>query len=462
VGLPISERKLLLGFGDLIAVNAAVLIALRVWAVVGEIPFTSRFVLSQAHWFILLSALWLMLAAANNFYDLALTARWARSQAHLLRITLQLLAIYLLIFFVSPREALPRLFILYYAVASYLLIAVWRLGRPFLIGWAPLRRRALIVGTGWSAQSIIEALAQHAPDDYEVVGVAREAHPRAEVVNSELIIGSGADLPALAQQHRASEIILASSETIDGALFQAIMDCYEQGIPITPMPLLYERLTGMVPVEYVGGHWNVVLPLEGISPLNPYPLLKRMMDIMLSLIGLAMFGLMLPLLALAITLDSPGPLFYRQERVGRAGRLFMLTKLRTMVPDAEAQRGPLWAVAHDPRITRVGALLRRTRLDEVPQLLNVLAGEMSLVGPRPERPYFVERLQNSIPFYRTRLTVRPGLTGWAQVNYRYGSSEEDALVKLKYDLYYIRHQSILLDALILLRTVARVVRMQGI
>jgi len=218
----------------------------------------------------------------------------------------------------------------------------------------------------------------------------------------------------------------------------------------------------MVPVEYVGGHWNVVLPLEGISPLNPYPLLKRMMDIMLSLIGLAMFGLMLPLLALAITLDSPGPLFYRQERVGRAGRLFMLTKLRTMVPDAEAQRGPLWAVAHDPRITRVGALLRRTRLDEVPQLLNVLAGEMSLVGPRPERPYFVERLQNSIPFYRTRLTVRPGLTGWAQVNYRYGSSEEDALVKLKYDLYYIRHQSILLDALILLRTVARVVRMQGI
>jgi lipopolysaccharide/colanic/teichoic acid biosynthesis glycosyltransferase len=173
------------------------------------------------------------------------------------------------------------------------------------------------------------------------------------------------------------------------------------------------------------------------------------------------FGLIFPCLALLIVIDSPGPVFYKQERVGKAGRTFTFMKLRSMIPDAEAQSGPLWAVHADPRVTRVGRLLRKSRLDELPQLVNVLRGEMSLVGPRPERPAFVEQLQQEIPFYRARLTVLPGLTGWAQVNYGYGSTVEDALIKLQYDLYYIRHRSLLLDGLILLRTVGKIVRLQG-
>jgi exopolysaccharide biosynthesis polyprenyl glycosylphosphotransferase len=461
--LPLSERRLLLGAGDWFAVNAAVLIALRVWAIVGQREFALPFIVSQAHWFVILSALWLTLAAANNFYDLALTARWLQSQARLLEITLQLLVVYLLIFFLSPREALPRLFILYYAGASYILIALWRLSRPFLTGWAPSRRRALVVGVGWPAQTIIEAIQRHAPDDYEVVGVVDEAaplHPDEIVIEAE-VIGSGADLARIAQELRAGEIILATSDNVDGALFQAIMDCYELGIPVTPMPLLYEQLARMVPVRYVRGHWNVVLPLEGRSPFNPYPLLKRLMDLTLGVVGLVIFGAMLPLLALLIVLDSPGPVFFAQERVGRAGRPFKLVKLRTMIPDAERESGPLWAVHGDPRVTRVGRFLRMSRLDEAPQLINVLAGQMSLIGPRPERPAFVADLQAGIPFYRARLSVRPGVTGWAQVNYGYGSTVEDQIAKLQYDLYYIRHRSLLLDTLILLRTVGQVLALRG-
>jgi lipopolysaccharide/colanic/teichoic acid biosynthesis glycosyltransferase len=170
---------------------------------------------------------------------------------------------------------------------------------------------------------------------------------------------------------------------------------------------------------------------------------------------------LLPFMALAIKLDSRGPVFYRQQRLGRGGRVFMIVKLRSMRVNAEVGSGPQWATARDPRVTRVGRFLRKTRLDEVPQLFNVLTGQMSVVGPRPERPVFVEMLAREIPFYRSRLVVKPGLTGWAQVCYPYGSSTEDALRKLQYDLYYIRHQSLMRDLLIMVRTVGTMMTLRG-
>jgi len=463
IDLPISERRLLMGLGDLLAVNLAVLGALRVWAAVGDLPFSVHFILSQLQWFIILSLLWLLLAAANDFYNLRMSARWLQSQARLISIQLQLLLIYLLIFFLSPRDALPRLFILYYAVGSYILIALWRLGRPFLARWEVLRQRVLVIGTGWAAQTIIEAIQTHAPDDYEVIGVIDEigsAEPGGVVIDAP-VIGHRADLVRIAHELHANEIVLATSGEVDGVLFQGIMDCYEAGIPVIPMPILYEQFTRMVPVEYVRGHWNVILPLEGHHHFDPYPLLKRLVDIAISLVGLTLLGVLLPLIALLLALDTRGPIFYRQERVGRAGRTFNLIKLRTMIPDAEKLSGPIWAVQDDPRVTVIGRWLRRTRLDEVPQLFNVLRGDMSVIGPRPERPHFVNYLQKQIPFYRTRLAVRPGVTGWAQVNYGYGSTDTDQLIKLKYDLYYIRHCSALLDLLILFRTVGRIIRLEG-
>jgi exopolysaccharide biosynthesis polyprenyl glycosylphosphotransferase len=461
--LPVTGRRLLMAFGDLVAVNLAVVAALRIWTIVGDRAFDWAFIWAQAYWFLAMSGLWLLLAAANDFYNLSLSTRWLDAQGRLFAIELQLLLIYLIIFFLSPRDALPRLFVLYYAALSYALVALWRGLWPVLTGWEGLRQRVLIVGTGWSAQTIIHAIRTWAPNDYEIVGVVDEKSsydPGGIVVDAE-VIGYRADLTRIVEELAPHEIVLATSEEVDGLLFQALMDCYEMGVPIQFMPILYEQLTNMVPVEYARGHWNLLLPLAGNAPFDPYPVVKRGVDIALSAVGLAVFGVMLPFVALAITLDSPGPIFYRQERVGKAGRIFQIAKLRTMIPDAERLSGPTWAQEDDPRITRVGRFLRRSRLDEAPQLLNILEGEMSLIGPRPEREHYVQQLQESIPFYRTRLAVRPGVTGWAQVNYGYGSTTEDQLNKLKYDLYYIRHRSLVLDAVILLRTVGRVVRLGG-
>jgi exopolysaccharide biosynthesis polyprenyl glycosylphosphotransferase len=189
--------------------------------------------------------------------------------------------------------------------------------------------------------------------------------------------------------------------------------------------------------------------------------IKRLADIFLAVVGLVILSPVFPLLGLAIRLDSPGPILYRQIRCGKAGKPFSIIKLRTMKIDAEEDGKARWATERDPRITRVGFYLRKTRLDELPQLLNMLKGEMSFIGPRPERPEFVKELQEAIPFYRTRLMVKPGLTGWAQVHYDYGNSVEDALVKLQYDFYYMRHWSLLMDLYIIFRTIGVVLKFKG-
>jgi len=178
-------------------------------------------------------------------------------------------------------------------------------------------------------------------------------------------------------------------------------------------------------------------------------------------VGLVFLALLMPALALANRLGSPGPLFYRQARVGRRGQPFQVLKFRSMIPDAEAASGAVWAADNDPRITAVGRFLRRTRLDELPQVINVLRGEMSLIGPRPERPEFVEQLAHSIPFYRARHSVRPGLSGWAQVQYRYGNTADDSRIKLEYDLYYVKHASFLLDLRIALQTIGVMLAFKG-
>lgn len=458
--LRISERRLLLTLGDALAVNAAVLLALRIWAWVGEITFTWNFIIGQIQWFIALTVLWFILAQANDFYNLRLTANLRLAFLRLLQITLLSWIVYLAIYFVSPRTSLPRLFILYYGAASLIFISLWRASRPFLVGWTGWRRSILVVGTGHAAETIIRALRDNMASDYTIAGCAGSPTEDAHVAGTP-ILGSSRDLPALARKFGAEEIVVALDVHIDKETFHALMDCYELGLPLIPMPLLYEQVTRRVPVEHIGDEWSLVLPIEPRSAFNPYPLLKRLIDLGLGFTGLVAFAALLPFLAAIIYLDSPGPIFYRQMRVGKAGIPYWIIKLRSMVPDAEKESGPMWATPHDDRVTRVGRWLRKTRLDELPQLINVLRGEMSFIGPRPERPDFVAELQKQIPFYRARHTVVPGLTGWAQVEFRYGSSVADTLTKLQYDLYYIRHQSLALDGLIFLKTVGTLLKMKG-
>ena len=429
--LQISERRLLLMAGDVLAVLIAVTIAL-------------------------------FLASANDFYDLRIAARRLATSQRLILITAQLFILYLIVFFFSQPLALPRLFIIYYAVASFLLIALSRLLNPALSGWISTRRRVLIVGTDWAAMTVIGAIGRHAHEIYDIRGVIAEADDILKDICDVPVIGTGRDILRHVYTDHISELIVTSTRELSAETFQGIMDAYERGVAIVPMPLLYERITGQVPVEHVINNWAVVLPMDNGAVFNPYLALKRLLDIVLSTVGMVVFLLLLPLIALLICLDSPGPIFYSQERTGLNGRVFRIFKFRSMRVDAEAASGAVFSRQGDPRVTRFGRLMRKTRLDEIPQVFNIFRGDMSIVGPRPERPEHIKRLTEKIPFYRTRLVIRPGLTGWAQVRYNYGSTDEDALVKLQYDLYYIRHQSLLLDLNIMVRTVGKVLKMSGV
>jgi len=492
--LRLPERRALLLVTDFVLINAAVLFALWVWAVRGQMAFSREYVLSQAEWF-LLSVLWVVAAALSNFYDLKVAASLAASGRALLFITALVFVAYLVIYFFSPPQSLPRGVVLYHGTAAFVLVGLWRAAYALLIGRPPFHRRALIVGAGWAGRTIAGVVQEYLSPHYELLGFVDDdpakqgktieirnskfeirnpesairnpqspiPNPKSAIRNSQSqlpVLGTSHDLGRLVQTHGVVELILAITHDLSPGLFQALLDCQEQGIQITPMPVLYEEITGRVPVEHIGDNWYVALPLGHAATGSFYPLLKRALDIVVASVGLSLFVLLFPFVALALYLDSPGPLFYRQERVGKGGRVYTVVKLRTMVPDAE--RGDaVWAQKNDPRVTRVGRILRKTRLDEFPQFINILRREMSAVGPRPERPEFVAQLEKQIPFYRLRHAVKPGMAGWAMIHQHYAGTVEDALIRLQYDLYYIKHQSIWLDVLILLRTLGQMARLRG-
>lgn len=329
----------------------------------------------------------------------------------------------------------------------------------------------MIVGTGWAAKSIYEAINQEGDGSYEVAGfVVKNPLKKAEEGFLKTIFESKAkeisliedlsELPTFIQKNKVDTLILASSEEANGETLQTMVDCLELGVEVIPMPVLYEQLTGRVPVEYINDSWNVALPINHPGTKYLWNLTKRFGDIVLSSLGLIFLGLVTPFIAVAIYLDSPGPILYRQARVGKGGRIFYIYKFRSMVPDAEKGQA-VWAKKNDERVTRVGKILRKTHIDEFPQLINILKGEMSAVGPRPERPEFVEKLAKEIPFYRVRHAVKPGMAGWGLVRQGYGASKEDALIKLQYDLYYIKHQSLWLDTIILIKTIFDTLTFRG-
>lgn len=270
------------------------------------------------------------------------------------------------------------------------------------------------------------------------------------------------DLAPPALQRRRIWAVIATAEALDdtaGRQREQLIASRLHGVRVYDEAAFWEQHLSRVNLECLAPAW--FLQAEGFNTSWISLAIKRLIDLAVSLVLLILtFPLMLAT-AIAIKLDSPGPVFYRQERVGLRGRVFTLTKFRSMRSDAEAGGKPRWATKRDPRVTRVGAFIRQTRIDELPQLLNVLGGEMSLVGPRPERPHFVEQLAQVIPFYNERSTVKPGVTGWAQVNYPYGASVEDAREKLSYDLYYVKNRGIFLDISILLSTVRVILFREG-
>jgi sugar transferase (PEP-CTERM system associated) len=254
----------------------------------------------------------------------------------------------------------------------------------------------------------------------------------------------------LAAVRNVKSIIVALDQKRGEFPQKELLDCKMRGIHIIDGQSFYERITGKLLVERTNPSWLIFS--DGFVKSGIQKIGKRLIDFATGVILLLFFSPIWVLVAVAIKLDSPGPVIFRQQRVGEFGKVYTLFKFRSMVCDAEEGCGPVWATENDPRITRVGKVIRKSRLDEFPQILNVLKGEMSFVGPRPERPYFVQQLKKVVPYYGMRFSVKPGITGWAQVRYSYGASEEEALEKLKYDLYYIKNMSLMMDLIVIFHT----------
>ncbi len=321
-----------------------------------------------------------------------------------------------------------------------------------------VKKAVLIVGAGATGMAIYNILRSPA-SPYIVKGFVDDDGASAARVDPK-IVGTTDRVTEVAGNFGAASVILAIPGDRSSRLTRSILQARLQGTVIEEMADVYERLTGRVPVEHIQDGW--LLSAQGFDILHKAYIrhVKRFLDLVISGFLLLLAGPVILLAALLIHLDSTGPVFYTQERVGKNGKVFKVCKFRSMRVDAESQ-GAQWAAGDDPRVTRVGKWLRLYRIDELPQLWNVARGDMSLVGPRPERPEFLRLLEQRIPYYSLRHYVTPGITGWAQVTFRYASSIEDALNKLEADVYYIKNMSLLLDLKIILKTIGVVFLAQG-
>lgn len=440
-GLLVSERRLLLVCLDLLAVAAAYIAAFNLRTAhvrnVGiYIPRTGT---------VIAAGMWLLAAQFTDAYNL----RRAASVRRTLQAVGGTLAIsaggMLLIFFAVPFWLTRPTILLWVPIAGCLVMGM-RLAYRRTLTSSALAQPIALVATSRVLETIWPDVREAATSFYRVRHVIDPTKP-----------DTHEKLAALAAGGTASEVVLGVRDEISRELFTGLLRCYDSGVRVRSLADLYEELTGRLLLDQLGHAWLTSLPMRSETS-RVYSLCKRVTDVGAALAGLAVLGLILPLAAPLIRLDG-GPVFYRQERVGKYGRVFRLTKLRTMriAPDGDSR----WTERRDARVTWVGAILRALHVDELPQMWNILRGDMSLIGPRPEQPHYVRTLTEAIDFYPTRLTVRPGLTGWAQVNHGYGSGVDGTRVKLSYDLYYIKRQSVALDLVIAARTIRAVLAFKG-
>ncbi len=321
------------------------------------------------------------------------------------------------------------------------------------------RTRILILGSGSAAALVGQTLKQADPHA-EVVGYLPTANDGEPAVPTAGLLPAERSVADTARELRVDEIVVALTERRGGNMpLRALLDCRLRGIRVYDLSSHFEKTLGQIRLNHINAGWLVFG--EGFDQGPVRSVGKRAVDLVGSALLIVLLSPIVLLTALAIALEDGSPIFYRQERVGRHGRVFRVIKFRSMHTDAERDGQPRWAALRDTRVTQVGRFIRLARIDELPQLLNVLRGEMSLVGPRPERPFFAERLARDIPYFALRQSLKPGITGWAQVRYQYGSTTEDALEKLQYDLYYMKNHSLFLDLAILFETVVVVLTGRG-
>ncbi|MBT3315691.1 MAG: sugar transferase [Anaerolineae bacterium] len=466
------EQRVILFLGDLLASIIALGLSIYVWREyswqallatgITEKRAERIFSIEIQVWVYLLPLIWLLLLI--EIYEPIIAANRKKTQRGILIAAVIGFIAYALLFMTvrNPTSSLPRIVIGAFLIFAALLTWLWRSLFIRLYTSQGLARRVLIVGAGKAGATLAKAYEELVPKPFYLLGYTDDDPGKiGSTIESHRVLGSNKNLIKIIEEQNISDIVVAITGSMMGSTFQTILDIQEGGIFVTRMPTMFEEITGRVPIHHLETDWLIRSFIDETRVSAFYELGKRVVDLLGSIVGVIIFLLTAPIISLAIVLETGFPIFYGQDRLGKGGEAFKLYKFRTMRQDAEADGVAQLAQENDPRVTRVGNILRKTRLDEFPQFFNVLRGEMSLVGPRAEREELVQKFQREIPFYRARLLVKPGISGWAQITHGYASTIFGTSLKLEYDLYYIKHRTVGMDITILLRTFGTVFGFKG-
>jgi exopolysaccharide biosynthesis polyprenyl glycosylphosphotransferase len=453
----ISERKLLLRLFDVISV-------LYVLYLVGFLFHFEYFKLSinNYYWTILLAVYINVFGTIFEMYNLQVASNQFQVIKSTVLTTTTTVVFYLLTPILSPQLPKNRLQLLVFYVAVFMALYTWRMIYVRFLASNRFSQKVMLICDRDQVEELILGL-ESADPHYKIMGY----------VNSDVTITDNfechyvrcvkrAELSSFVKENGISELVVASQKT-DGItldLYQQLLHLLESGVTIREYTQVFESKTLRIAVQYIARDFHRFFPFSRSNQNHLYLSIVRLFEIGLSLLGIAIGLVLVPIIFIGNVFWNRGELFYTQKRVGKDGVAFEIIKFRTMVKNAETKRA-VFTTPNDSRVTKFGKFLRKTRIDEFPQFINILKGDMALIGPRPERPYFVNKIAKVMPFYETRHIIKPGLTGWAQVNYSYGEKMEDSLVKLQYDLYYIKHRSIYLDLSITFKTISTVLFYRG-
>jgi len=443
----------------LIFITSVMVAAIRFW--IDGSNVVGSFFEYDPH-FVKTSIITLTYLYAFYHFDLFATYNYRPSKQMIVNLIFAVLAASVVLFslyFVVPSASTWRGILLANNIMVPLVILLWRAALSrWIIRQLPWKK-VLIIGSGELARKTGEMIYSGSGLGLKLVGFIDDdpAKLGMSIVNPGVVGGYG-DIAQIVKDNNIERIIIALKDRRARLPMSALLECRLRGVVIEESETFNEKTAGKIPLDHLKPSWMVFS--NGFGSITSRKHLKRIEDILFSVIGLIFYTPLFIIIPILIKMDSRGPVLYEQERVGENGKVFTIYKFRTLKCGAEADTGPVW-ISSKSRVTRVGRVLRRLRLDEIPQIINVLKGDMSFVGPRPERPFFVKKLKKTIPYYEMRTVVKPGITGWTQVHYPYGASDKDAVEKLKYDIYYIKNMSPILDFLIFLLTIKTVIKGKG-
>lgn len=453
----VSERKVLLKLFDVIFV----IISLYILSSIFDFKYFT-FSTTNYYWTIVLAFYINIFGSVFEMYNLQVASSQFQIIKSIILTSSTTVLVYLLTPIYTPELPSNRLQIVIFFIAIITSLLVWRVFYVKFLASHRFVKNAILVCDKDQLLELISGL-ENADPHYKIIGfVNSDGDDNLSIKINFIKNIKPIDLENFVRTNSISELVIASQKTdgITVALYNQLIHLLENGIIIREYTQVYEAITQRIPMQYVSRDFYRYFPFSRSNQNHLYLLFIRIVEVLFSLFGILIGILFFPIIFIGNFIGNRGPLFYTQDRVGKNGEVFKIYKYRTMVKNAESN-GAVFASANDSRITSFGKILRKTRLDEFPQFLNILKGDMAIIGPRPERPIFVNEIAEVMPFYETRHVIKPGLTGWAQVNYSYGDSIEDSLVKLQYDLYYIKHRSIFLDINIIIKTISTVLFYRG-